>query len=114
MLCYFLREGHIAGVEILPPGLSDEDAIARVHRLSLKRKGPFDGFEVSDHARFVWLPSAMTLPAVLLRTGCIVRNRGHVSYSRANASAMIGHRSKDFHNCRVRQPCPQFTPRHLG
>jgi hypothetical protein len=27
MLCYFLREGHIVGVEILPPGLSDEDAM---------------------------------------------------------------------------------------
>ena len=52
MFCYFLRDGHIAGVEILPPGLSDVDAIARAHRLSSKRK---------DHARFVGLPSAVTL-----------------------------------------------------
>ena len=59
MLCYFLRDGHISGVETLPLGLSDEDAIiAWAHRLSSKR---FDGFEVWDHARFVWLPSAMTL-----------------------------------------------------
>jgi hypothetical protein len=61
MLCYFLRDGHIAGVEMLPPGLSDEDAIARAHVLSSKRKGPLDGFEVWDHARLVWLPSAVTL-----------------------------------------------------
>jgi hypothetical protein len=61
MLCYFLRDGHIAGVEMLPLGLSDQDAITRAHTLSSKRKGPFDGFEVSDHARFVWLPSAVML-----------------------------------------------------
>ncbi len=54
MRCYFLRDGHIAGVEILPPGLSDEDAIARAHTLSLKHKGPFDGFEVWDRARVVF------------------------------------------------------------
>ena len=54
MRCYFLRGGRIAGVEILPLGLSDEDAIARAHALSAKRKGPFDSFEVWDHARFVF------------------------------------------------------------
>ena len=54
MRCYFLRGGRIAGVEILPLGLSDEDAIARAHTLSSKRKGPFDGFEVWDRARFVF------------------------------------------------------------
>jgi len=43
MLCYFLRDGHIAGVEALPLGLSDEDAIARARTLSSKRKGHFDG-----------------------------------------------------------------------
>ena len=32
MRCYFLRA-------------LDEDAIARAHTLSSKRKGPFDGFE---------------------------------------------------------------------
>ena len=54
MRCYFLRGGRIAGVEILPLGLSDEDAIARAHTLSSKRKGLFDGFEVWDRARFVF------------------------------------------------------------
>jgi hypothetical protein len=62
MRCYFLRTGRIAGVEILPLGLSDEDTIARAHTLSSKRKGPFDGFEVWDRARFVFRrpPSADT------------------------------------------------------
>jgi hypothetical protein len=64
--CYFIRDGCIAGVQMLPLGLSDEDAITRAHTLSSKRKGPFDGFELWDHARFVWLPSAAT-PAPSLR-----------------------------------------------
>ena len=54
MRCYFLNDGHIAGVEMLPPGISDKDAIARAHVLSLKRKGPFDGFEVWDRGRAVF------------------------------------------------------------
>ncbi len=65
MRCYFLRGGRIAGVEILPLGLSDEDAIARAHALSAKRKGPFDSFEVWDHARFVFRrPPAAEKPGV--------------------------------------------------
>ena len=65
MRCYFLRGGRIAGVEILPLGLSDEDAIARAHTLSSKRKDLFDGFEVWDRARFVFRspPSAGMLGA---------------------------------------------------
>jgi hypothetical protein len=65
MRCYFLRHERFAGVEILPPGLSDEDAMARAHTLFSKRKGPLDAFEVWDRARFVaWLPaSAATLIA---------------------------------------------------
>jgi hypothetical protein len=54
MRCYFLRGGRIAGVEVLPTGLSNEDAIARAHTLASKRKGPFDSFEVWDRARFVF------------------------------------------------------------
>jgi hypothetical protein len=54
MRCYFLRDGQIAGVEILPPGLSDEDAIARSFTLLSKRKGPFQSLEVWDGARFVF------------------------------------------------------------
>ena len=54
MRCYFLRDGHIAGVEMLPLGLSDKDAIAGAHALSSKRKGPFEGFEVWDDARMIF------------------------------------------------------------
>ena len=53
MWCYFFHDGHIAGVEVLPPGLSDEDAVARAHILSSKRKGPIDGYELWDGARLV-------------------------------------------------------------
>jgi hypothetical protein len=54
MQCYLLRDGHLAGVEMLPPGLSDGHAVARAHILSSKRKGPLDGFEVWDHGRAVF------------------------------------------------------------
>ena len=54
MRCYFLRAGRIAGVEVIPEGLSDEEAIARAHVLSAKRKGPFDNFEVWEGPRFVF------------------------------------------------------------
>ena len=65
MQCYFQRDGYLAGVDMLPLGLSDEDAIARAHTLSSKRKRPFDGFEVWDRARFIFSlsPSAETLAA---------------------------------------------------
>jgi hypothetical protein len=53
MWCYFLHEGRIAGVEVLPPGLLDEDAIARALILASKRRGPFDGFELWDGPRLV-------------------------------------------------------------
>jgi hypothetical protein len=53
MRCYFLHDGHLAGVEMLPPGFSDGDAIARAHILSSKRKGPHDGFELWDRGRAV-------------------------------------------------------------
>ena len=53
MWCYFFHGWHIAGVEVLPPGLSDEDAVARAQILSSKRKGPFDGYELWDGPRLV-------------------------------------------------------------
>lgn len=53
MRCYFLRGGHVVGVEMLPPALSEQDAIARAHMLSSKRKGPIEGFEVWNSARLV-------------------------------------------------------------
>jgi hypothetical protein len=52
MRCYFLREGHIAAVEMLT-GLSDHDAVAKAHMLFSERGNRFDGFEVLDHARVV-------------------------------------------------------------
>jgi hypothetical protein len=65
MLCYFLRDGHIVGVEMLPLGLSDQDAITRAHTLSSKRKGPLDGFEAWHRNRMVFRlqapPSAETV-----------------------------------------------------
>jgi hypothetical protein len=54
MRCYFLNDGRIVGVEMLPRGLSDKNAIARAHMLSLKRKGPFDGLEVWHRSRMVF------------------------------------------------------------
>ena len=54
MRCYFLRAGRLAGVAVLPEGLSDDQAIARAHVLVAKRKGPFDSFEVWEGARFVF------------------------------------------------------------
>jgi hypothetical protein len=44
-------DGHLAGVEMLPLGLSGDDAIAGAHTLCLERKGPFDGFEIWDGGR---------------------------------------------------------------
>jgi len=46
MQCYFLQDGHVTDVvEMLPLGLSDEDAIAKARTLSAKRKGP-DSFQI--------------------------------------------------------------------
>jgi hypothetical protein len=53
MRCYFLRGSHIVGVEMLPRGLSDLDAIARACTLSAKRTAGIDGLEVWDSARLV-------------------------------------------------------------
>jgi hypothetical protein len=64
MRCYFIRNGHIVGVGMLPPGFSDQDAIARAHKLSAKRKGPIDGFEVWDGARLVIKYSGPSHPSI--------------------------------------------------
>jgi hypothetical protein len=52
--CYFLHNRRIAGVEILPAGVSDEEAIARAQALAAKRKGPLDSFEVWEGGRLVF------------------------------------------------------------
>ena len=51
--CYFVRDGCIAGVEMLPSSLPNEVAIAKAHLLFSERKS-FDGFEVWDGARVVF------------------------------------------------------------
>jgi hypothetical protein len=58
MKCYFLRGGRVVGVGMLAAGLSDQDSIARAHKLAAKRKGPIDSFEVWDGARLVIRHSA--------------------------------------------------------
>jgi hypothetical protein len=89
MLCYFLRDGHIAGVEMLPLGLSDEDAITRAHTLSSKRKGPFDGFEVWDRSRFVFrLPPSAEVKRLARR-----RPEGHIPFFQSFMSRSLQERS---------------------
>jgi hypothetical protein len=54
MRCYFMRAGHIAGVEEMP-GLSDEQAVEKARSLFLDQKDKlkYDGFEVWELARVV-------------------------------------------------------------
>jgi hypothetical protein len=52
MRCYFMRAGHIAGVEEMP-GLSDEEAVAKSREMFEARKPEFDGFEVWERDRMV-------------------------------------------------------------
>jgi hypothetical protein len=53
MRCFFLRNGHVAAVEMLS-GLSDEAAIAKAHLLFSDRSEHLDGFEVCERARVVF------------------------------------------------------------
>ena len=50
MRCYFMRDGHIAAVELLDVK-SDEEAVEKSRALFEERKSKFEGFEVWDHAR---------------------------------------------------------------
>jgi hypothetical protein len=52
MRCFFLRNGHVAAVEMLS-GLSDKAAIAKAHLLFSERGQHFDAFEVWERARVV-------------------------------------------------------------
>ena len=63
MRCYFIRDGRVVGVAMLP-GLSDQNSIERAHRLSAKRRGRIDGFEVWDGARLVIRHSALSAPSI--------------------------------------------------
>jgi hypothetical protein len=51
MRCFFIKGGHIAGVEALPPDVTDDEAIEMAHHLFEERRSEFDGFEVWDHSR---------------------------------------------------------------
>jgi hypothetical protein len=53
MRCFFLRNGHVAAVEMLS-GLSDEAAIAKAHVLFSERSEHWDGFEVWERTRVVF------------------------------------------------------------
>jgi len=55
MRCYFMRDGHIAAVEVLS-GVSDDDtAIRQACVLYVARaRESFDGFELWDQARKVF------------------------------------------------------------
>ena len=54
MRCYFLRNGHITGVEVVS-GLSDSEAVEKFHALfeSKKEAAGYEGFEVWEQARIV-------------------------------------------------------------
>jgi hypothetical protein len=54
MRCYFLRAGQIAGLNMPPRGLSDQDALGKAETQSLKSRGPIDGLEVWDRARLIF------------------------------------------------------------
>jgi predicted protein tyrosine phosphatase len=53
MRCYFMRNGHIAAVEVLTVGISDTDAVETGKALFREREAAnrYEGFEVWDRAR---------------------------------------------------------------
>jgi hypothetical protein len=53
MRCYFMLDGHIAGVEILTVA-SDDDAIKQAEALFRERSQQFAGFEIWDRSRPVY------------------------------------------------------------
>jgi hypothetical protein len=55
MRCYFMRAGHIAGVEAIP-GFPDDETVRQAHELfaELQKAHAYDGFEVWDLARMVF------------------------------------------------------------
>ena len=65
MRCYFMQDGHIAGVEILDRAEGDEGCIKRGHALFENRRKTqsADGFEIWDQARFVFrFPPDLKVP----------------------------------------------------
>jgi hypothetical protein len=68
MRCFFLKNGHVVGVEMLP-GLSDQEAIAKSYELFFDApRRRYDGFEVWQMSRFVMRhEEASSLPPFSLR-----------------------------------------------
>ena len=64
---YFLNDGQVADVEMLPPGLSDKGAIAMGRLLSSQREEPLDGFEVWHRNRMVFRLHAPAETVVSIR-----------------------------------------------
>jgi hypothetical protein len=66
MRCYFMRDGHIAAVEVMEDVKDDAEAVKRASALFVARvgEGRFDGFEVWERARRVFIyplePSSST------------------------------------------------------
>ena len=54
MRCFFIKGGHVAGVEELP-GLTAAQAIEMARKLYEARKEEFEGFEVWDGDRALYL-----------------------------------------------------------
>jgi hypothetical protein len=57
MRCYFMRNEHIVAVELLGEGISDATAVTSAKALFVgcQRERRYDGFEVWDRARRVYL-----------------------------------------------------------
>ncbi len=56
MRCYFIRDGHVAGLRELPD-VSDREAIEQSKLLFKEQPGAYDTFEVWEQARVVYLHS---------------------------------------------------------
>jgi hypothetical protein len=54
MRCYFIKNGHVAGLRELPD-LSDQEAIDQSKLLFKEQPGAYDTFEVWERARVVYL-----------------------------------------------------------
>jgi hypothetical protein len=64
MRCFFMKGGHVVGVEMLPD-LSDEEAIEQSHVLyAATLSGLYDGFELWDRARVVTRHEGQKPPVV--------------------------------------------------
>jgi hypothetical protein len=61
MRCYYMRSGRIASFDEIVEYASDEDAIAKAHRLFASRSELFDGFELWQRTRVVYRHSVLPM-----------------------------------------------------